>query len=104
MPWETTGSSKRRLELPADWSQRREETKRLAGGRCQWRMPNGGRCPEPGTDCDHVGDSWDHSVTNRRWLCRRHHNMHTGQQSAEARRALAAKAKHPVERHPGLRD
>jgi 5-methylcytosine-specific restriction protein A len=103
MPWETNGSSERRLSLPANWDQLRRETRDAAGGMCQWPRSSGRLCGQPGTDCDHIGDPSDHSFANRRWLCRFHHNMHTSQQSAEARRAIQAKVMHPVEKHPGLR-
>ena len=100
MPWTTDGSSERRLALPPDWDQRRRKCRDAAGGRCEHRFGNGGRCPEPGTDADHSGDRDDHDTLT--WLCRRHHTMRTQQQSAAARRAILAKAKMPVERHPGL--
>lgn len=103
MPWVTDSSSERRLSLPPDWKRRVEETKQAAGGICQWVRSSGRRCNQPGTDCDHIDDPNDHSFVNRRWLCRYHHNMHTAQQSAQARRAILDKTRHPVEKHPGLR-
>lgn len=97
MPWVT---SNRRDELPENWPALRQAVKRRAGGRCEYRFPNGGRCREPGTDADHAGDRNDHDTLA--WLCRRHHDLRTQQQSAEARRIIAAKGRHPVERPPGL--
>lgn len=99
MPWVT---SNRRDELPDNWPALRQAVKRRADGRCEYRFPNGGRCREPGTDCDHVGDREDHSPGNLQWLCSRHHQMKTQSQSADARRIIAAKGRHPVERQPGL--
>ena len=95
MAWGTRGRT-----LPRDWSRRRALTRDRANGRCEWTDEHG-RCPEPGTDCDHVGDRDDHRLSNLRWLCRWHHNIHTAAQSAEARALVDAKRWHPVEPHPG---
>lgn len=99
MPWET---SNRREELPDSWHRIKKAVRERAGGRCEHLFPRGGRCPETGTDCDHIGDRDVHELWNLQWLCGRHHDMKTQQESAEARRLIAAKGRHPVEKPPGL--
>jgi 5-methylcytosine-specific restriction protein A len=91
--------SNRRSELPANWHALREACRRAAGGRCQWRLKSGKRCPRPGTDADHYGDKDDH--TKLRWLCSAHHKLHTAAQARRAKAARKAKTRRPPERHPG---
>lgn len=97
---ESRWTGARAAELPSDWQQRRRACRDAAGGRCEYRFPRGGRCPEQGTDADHALSRDDHD--HLQWLCRRHHQMKTQQESAAARRVIAAKGRHPVERHPGM--
>lgn len=99
MTW-TSKPTGRRNQLPANWDTIRNTTRQRAGGQCEWTMPDGQRCTAPGTDCDHYGDRNDHTRT--RWLCPPHHQQHTAQQSIDARRRLAARARRPVQKHPGL--
>lgn len=97
MAWSNAPGAQR--DLPANWWSLTRETKRLAGGRCQQRLPSGKRCPRPGTDADHIGASDDHSQANLRWLCSDHHKKRTSAQ------ALAARVGPPIqlrtEQHPG---
>lgn len=97
MAWSNEPGSRR--DLPADWWRLVAETKRLAGGRCQQRLPSGKRCPRPGAEADHIGANDDHRQHNLRWLCSHHHKLRTSTQ------ALAARVGPPIqlreERHPG---
>lgn len=95
MTWdETTGR-----DLPQDWPAIRQRVKDRAGGRCQWVLPSGSRCPRPGTDADHKGDKDDHSMRNLRWLCKHHHGKRTAIQGFMARRAKKKPRRAP-EDHP----
>jgi hypothetical protein len=102
MPWETEGSSKRRLELPPDWDAIRTRVGNRDGWKCQWPRSRGGVCGSKANQCDHKESGSDHSEANLWMLCQWHHMHKTGQASAESRRAQQAKGLHPVERHPGL--
>lgn len=106
MPWETDGSSKRRLELPHNWYTEIVPTvKRRDGNVCQWPRPSraGGICGQPGRDVDHKTDRNSHRLEDLWLLCRWHHRKKTEAESAEARRAILDKTRHPVEKNPGLR-
>jgi hypothetical protein len=96
-------SSDRRAELPLDWAQRRLLRKAIAGGRCEWRYPNGGRCRAPGTDADHWERPDAHDVEDLRWLCADHHRWKTQREALKARLAIKASVKRRQERHPGAR-
>ena len=63
--------STRRGSLPRDWSRRREVTRRLAGGQCEWRT-EGARCAGVGMDRGHVDPLGGHDQLNLLWLCREH--------------------------------
>ena len=92
-----------RVPLPPDWEQRRIRCREAAGGRCQHLFPNGGRCREPGAECDHIvprTQGGDSEPGNLAWLCERHHKIKSQRESADSRRAIAAKAHHPVEQVP----
>lgn len=102
MPWETDGSSKRRLELPPGWDAMRRETLERDGYRCQQKRSRGGICGQPANQVDHIVPGNDHSPENRQSLCGWHHRKKTEQESAEARRKIAAKGRMPVGKHPGL--
>lgn len=104
MPWETDGSSKRRLELPPDWDAIRQRVGDRDGWRCQWPRDGGRRiCGSPANQCDHRVGREDHADDALWMLCRWHHNRKTQEESTAGKQALAAKGRHPVERHPGLR-
>ena len=96
MAWQ---GSNRRAELPPDWAKRRKACLDAAGGRCQWILPSGARCPREATDADHKSDPLNHDDLQA--LCRTHHNRKTGEE-ARAARAKKGSAKRPKEtRHPG---
>lgn len=66
----------------------------------------GHRCTNPATEVDHVipvslGGTDD--PTNLVAICATHHRSKTQREAAAARRAQAAQARRPSERHPGLR-
>ncbi len=97
-------SSNRRDELPHNWQQVRDEVRRRAGGQCE-TITDGNRCPNKGTDCDHINDRNDHRSEACQWICGAHHALKTGEEATAALRALNAKLAHPATRsvHPGLR-
>lgn len=91
--------SQRKSELPDDWSSKiRPAIIARDSGRCRW-IEGGRRCPERGTDVDHVGDKNDHDLANLRLLCDGHHKRRT---SAQGHAAKKARAERNVERHPAL--
>ncbi len=97
MPGQWEGSN-RKTELPSDWSSTiRPAIIARDSGRCRW-IEGGRRCPERGTDVDHIRDSHDHSLSNLRLLCSAHHDRRSSAQGNAARRA---KALRNVEPHPG---
>lgn len=97
--------SDRRGRLPDDWPQRVATVKARADGQCEWKLKgrNGGRfrCPNPGTDCDHINRGDDHSYVNLQWLCERHHKIKTSEEGNTAKAAIKAQGTRPPERHPG---
>lgn len=97
MAWSREPGAQR--DLPPNWWKLVAETKRLAGGRCQWRLPSGKRCPRDGTDADHIGNNEDHSQGNLRWLCSFHHKKRTSAQALAARVGPPKKVRE--EQHPG---
>lgn len=102
MAWET---SDRKSQLPADWGSILVPfVRQRDGGRCQWPREGraGGICGAPGQDVDHRIHRDDHRPEALWLLCRWHHTQKTQQESAEARRALLDKTRHPVERAPGI--
>lgn len=94
MPWET---SNRKAELPADWDQRRQRVGDRDRWKCQWPRSSRGICGSPANQCDHRDDPHDHREESLWMLCEWHHKGKTQQESAESRRAILAKLKHPVE-------
>lgn len=78
------GWSERR-DLPADWSSIRLKVFKRDGYRCTWITDYDERCPSAAEECDHIGSSADHSMSNLRSLCRYHHGVRTGIQGAEAK-------------------
>lgn len=100
--------TRRHSPLPSDWKKRREETARRAGWRCEAPLEMGARCPEPGSECDHVvnvrsaqgeamGDAV-HALSNLQWLCREHHNAKTQAEAKAAGAYRRAQGRHPGER------
>ena len=108
--WQSNWSQYESAEpLPTDWDQRRLATARRAGGRCERRkrLANGTfrRCPNPGSECDHKvprSRGGSSELENLEWLCKVDHSIKTQHESADARRAAAAKLKHPAQKHPGM--
>lgn len=100
MAWST---SDRRDRLPHDWPKLRAQTRKRAGGRCEWVLPEGRRCPTPGTDCDHVIPGDDHALTNLQWLCGPHHRVKTTQDNQAAQALRQALRTRPTDTHPGRR-
>lgn len=95
MSWET---SDRKDRLPSNWAQLVSQVKKRAGGRCEWRLKSGKRCPRPGTDCDHRTPGDDHSLRNLQWLCPAHHGRKSsmeGRRARSTRRALRFRAPEP---------
>lgn len=90
MGWET---SRRRSQLPRDWTKRVAATKRVAEGRCQAVVHATG-CDGIGAECDHRSDPNNHD--DLQWLSVPCHKAKT---QAEAQ---AGKAKRPRQprRHP----
>lgn len=92
--------STRSQQLPADWPERREATRQRAGGRCEKRT-RGQRCPNTGSDCDHIKPGDNHSLTNLQWLCPSCHQAKTQREAQAARAAQRAQRYRPREDHPG---
>jgi 5-methylcytosine-specific restriction protein A len=94
-----------RDDLPPDWSQRRDATRKRAGGRCEGR-DHGIRCRNLGTDCDHITPRWlggTHDLTNLQWLCTSCHKSKTAREAAQARALMRARRVRPADPHPGLK-
>ena len=95
--------SDRRDRLPVNWDELRSFVALRAGGRCEAVKSSGRRCPNAGTDCDHVQAGDDHALENLQWLCGWHHRAKTASEGHAAAAALRAKTKRPGRRHPGMR-
>ena len=100
MAWHT---SDRRRRLPPDWHRIRAQVRKRAGGQCEWILPDGQRCPNPGTDADHITPGDDHTMGNLQWLCHPHHKTKTTQDNREAQSLRQALRPRPTEPHPGRR-
>lgn len=97
MAWDRTPGTRR--DLPKDWPQRVQRCKDAAGGRCEWILPSGRRCPRDGAEADHYGKSWEHHKL--RWLCTTHHKQRTAKQALAARTRGGTPKRTKQERHPG---
>ncbi|WP_433240285.1 HNH endonuclease [Actinomadura nitritigenes] len=99
----TTGSW-RTSPLPADWPARVRAVHQRDQS-CRWPISL-----IPGDVCgsterlevDHINGASNHELWNLQLLCRRHHALKTGRESAAARKAKRASRTRPAERHPGL--
>lgn len=98
MSWDT---SDRKDRLPANWPKLVAQCKKAAGGRCQWRLKSGKRCPREGTDCDHRVAGDNHSPSNLQWLCSHHHAIKSSLEGRQAKRAKKALRRRPPEPMPG---
>lgn len=97
-PW---AGSNRRQRLPKNWPHLREQTKTRANGQCETALPDGRRCPDQGTDCDHIVAGDNHELSNLQWLCKWHHKQKSAREGQKAARRVSER--HPKEKHPGLR-
>lgn len=92
-----------RNHLPSNWKALRELTAERAGYQCQDFMRDGTRCPDRGTECDHIiniRSGGSHDLENLQWLCAWHHKRKTTQESLSARKHISMWRK--PEKHPGL--
>lgn len=96
MTWDQR--SRRRSELPHDWSTIRRDVLERDGYAC---TVNGPRCTGHANQADHIGDRHNHSRTNLRAACYNCHADRTATQGHAAMRVIRAKAYHPREQHPG---
>lgn len=95
----------RRAALPSDWPRRRAAVRKRAGERCEATI-RGARCPNRGTECDHItphtqGGTDD--LANLQWLCTPCHRRKTGREAAQARETIRRRRFRPSEPHPGLK-
>lgn len=93
--------SGRRYRLPPNWPALRRATFERDNWRCTTILPDGRRCREVATDCDHVIPGDDHSPHNLTSLCAPHHREKSAREGVEAKAAKAAKVRRPPEPHPG---
>lgn len=99
--------------MPVGWAKLRAKILKRDNNRCTWIIgeADGGswrqwadtrRCPETGTDVDHIGAHDNHQPDNLRALCGPHHRHRTGVQANEAKRARGNTRTRAPQRHPGL--
>ncbi|MEU0587995.1 HNH endonuclease signature motif containing protein [Streptomyces sp. NPDC006132] len=99
--------SRRRDSLPKNWARLRRQVIRRDGGQCTARYSDGTRCPEPGTDVDHIvpvslGGTDD--LEGLQLLCSWHHARKSSSEGGRAA-ALTRKSIHrPRASHPALDD
>jgi 5-methylcytosine-specific restriction endonuclease McrA len=99
MPWST---SDRRERLPHNWPELKRKVKARAGGKCEADRHERS-CDGTGTDCDHVVQGDNHSLTNLQWLSGPCHQAKTARESAARNHQRAALKRRPAEQHPGRR-
>lgn len=99
MAWTT---SDRRFRLPRNWPELKRKVKHRARGLCEAERHHPD-CDGIGTDCDHVVQGDDHSLTNLQWLSAPCHRAKTNDENAARNRANAALRRRPTEQHPGQR-
>lgn len=99
MGWET---SKRRERLPSNWKQLCDAVHLRSGGRCEFRLPSGKRCPRKADGgVDHEIPNDDHSLTNLRDSCKHHHGKKSSAEGLAARMKNSGPVKRfNQERHP----
>ena len=106
MAWQ---GSDRRKRLPSNWEALRRAAlarcydEKLGKPRCEYRFPNGGRCPRPATDVDHVKHGDDHGLGNLQGLCADHHRRKSSREGNATQAARRESSKRPPEEHPGKR-
>lgn len=96
--WE---GSDRRQRLPSNWDSIRARILRRDSHRCTW-IENSQRCAETATDVDHRKAGDDHSDSNLRSLCGKHHRRKSAREGAAAANRLRSLRYRKPERHPGL--
>jgi hypothetical protein len=85
MPWET---SRRRERLPSNWPQLVKAVRARSGGRCEFLLPSGRRCPRRADGgVDHKIPNDDHSMSNLRDSCKHHHGKKSSAEGLAAREA-----------------
>ena len=94
--WTTDGQSKRKAELPKNWSALRKVVIKRDRGKCVW-------CGEPGNQVDHIERGTDHSLTNLRLLCRACHMRRTGRDGGKSKRNVK-RSHRKTSRHPAYID
>ncbi|MEU3318863.1 HNH endonuclease signature motif containing protein [Streptomyces sp. NPDC006785] len=98
--WQEDPSAWRTTPRPRGWKTLRAQALERDGQQCTW-IDDGERCPEQGTDADHIGDPEDHSLSNLRTLCGYHHRKRTAMQARAARGPTPSRHR-PAQAHPGL--
>jgi hypothetical protein len=79
--------SDRRERLPANWAELVKTVKIRSGGRCEFRLRSGARCPRPGDGgVDHVQRGDDHRLENLRDSCQDHHGKKSSAEGNEAKK------------------
>lgn len=102
MTSETTGWNREPNHYPSNWKQLRLLVAERAGQRCEDFMEDNTRCPDLGTQCDHIVNmrsGGTHDLDNLQWLCAWHHKKKTARESQDARRTVSMWRK--PEKHPG---
>lgn len=90
-------------KYPANWKQLRLLVAERANQQCQDMNPNGSRCTELGTQCDHIINikaGGTHDLENLQWLCQWHHKRKTAQEAQAGKKNLSIFRK--PEQHPGM--
>jgi 5-methylcytosine-specific restriction protein A len=95
--WET---SNRRTQLPHNWTAITALIKERDSGQCTEFMRDGTRCPDRGTDVDHIEPGNHHHLDNLRLLCKWHHNKKSSAEGNQNRQYLTERR--PKEKHPGI--
>jgi hypothetical protein len=100
--WQEDPGAWRTTPRPRGWKGLRAQALERDAQQCTW-IEDGERCPEPGTDADHIGDPEDHRLDNLRTLCGYHHRKRTALQARAARGPMPSRQR-PRTTHPGLLD
>jgi hypothetical protein len=91
MAW---SSSNRRERLPANWDQLVAKVQARANGKCEAKVHAPG-CDETGSECDHIEQGDDHSLTNLQWLSTACHARKTRLDNGLPKRLAMAPERHP---------